>query len=272
MKPLDLEGLKKVELEILDVVAKFCDEHGINYGLNAGTLIGAVRHKGFIPWDDDIDLLMLRHDYDKFTELFNKYNTRYHFCCAENEPDFPIYWGKVFDTNTKLLDTGFWDSHVFVDIFCWDNAPDNERALKKMNICKHILRRLSLMQFFPLGLYGITLFNFPKKIIRFVLSCIIKIIPSFIMPKNYFVRKMIVNAKKYMNENTKRLGNFLAPQNAVASREAFERFIDAEFEGGTYKIPIGYDEILRGLYGDYMTLPPEEERVTNHEFEAYIKE
>ncbi|MBR0069014.1 MAG: LicD family protein, partial [Synergistaceae bacterium] len=168
MKALDVEGLKKVELEILDVVAKFCDEHDIKYWLCYGTLIGAIRHKGFIPWDDDIDIAMLRPDYEKFMELFNKHNTRYRFSCSENDPDFPRYWGRVSDTNTVLIDSDFWKTHIYVDIFCWDHAPDDVKALKKMFLRKHIYWRLYLLQFFPLRIRGANMSNILRKTAGFI--------------------------------------------------------------------------------------------------------
>ena len=270
MRELDLEGHKKIQLEILDVVDKFCKEHDINYVLIGGTLIGAIRHKGYIPWDDDIDLVMLRPDYDKFLELFNKYNTRYRFECIENQPDFPRYWGRVSDTNTLLVDVeAKWDTHIYADIFCWDNAPDDDKALRKMLLRKFIYRRLYLLQFFPVMQNSP---NIIKRLCKIILSALIHMIPAFILPKNYFAAKMVQNAKIYAHENTKRLGNFLGPQQTVVSREAFADFVDHEFEGKMYKIPSGYDEILRGLYGDYMQLPPEEERVTHHFFRAYVKD
>lgn len=215
---------------------------------------------------------MLRPDYDKFMELFNKYNTRYHFSCVENEPDFPRYWGRVSDTNTVLIDSDFWKTHIYGDIFCWDHAPDDDKALEKMFRRKHIWWRLYLMQFFPLRMRGVTVFNVLRKTAGFLVRTFIKMMPSFILPKNYFVKKMIANAKQYMNEDTKRWGNFLGLQKTVMDKRVFEEFTEAEFEGKMYKIPARYDELLRGLYGDYMTLPPEEERVTHHDFEAYLKD
>ena len=104
MHELSLDELRKIQIEILDVVSKFCDDHEINYWLDGGTLIGAVRHKGYIPWDDDIDLGMLRPDYDKFMRLFNEHNTRYKFHCIENDPKFYVPFGKVLDTETILYE------------------------------------------------------------------------------------------------------------------------------------------------------------------------
>ena len=92
MRRIELDELRQLELDILDYVAKFCDEHGITYWLDFGTLIGAVRHKGYIPWDDDIDISMRRNDYEKFVKLFNdcNHNDRYKLHCIENAYDYDL--------------------------------------------------------------------------------------------------------------------------------------------------------------------------------------
>ncbi|MBQ7733281.1 MAG: LicD family protein, partial [Synergistaceae bacterium] len=133
MRRLEVQELRKIQLEILDVVAKFCDENNINYFLNGGTLLGAIRHKGYIPWDDDIDLGMLRPDYDKFMKLFNENNTRYKFYSNENTKGFFAMCGRVVDTNPntfayeRTMKIG-----IYVDIFVFDNAPDDDELVKKM--------------------------------------------------------------------------------------------------------------------------------------------
>ena len=150
MRKIDLEEQKKIELEILDVVDKFCREHDIKYGLCYGSLIGAVRHKGFIPWDDDIDIAMLRPDYDKFMELFNKFNTRYQCKSAELDKNFTRPFMRVSDTNTLLYDTKR-KFFISIDIFCWDNAPDDDKALEEMFRRKLFWHRLYSRRCFPIS-------------------------------------------------------------------------------------------------------------------------
>ena len=101
---LQIEEVKQIQLGILDVVADFCDQNQIQYWIDSGTLLGAIRHKGYIPWDDDIDVGMLREDYDRFTKLFNEKNDRFQFCCIENSPEFFVPHGKVTDTSTVLYE------------------------------------------------------------------------------------------------------------------------------------------------------------------------
>ena len=133
MKKITVEELKKFQLEILGVVADFCEKNNIKYWIDSGTLLGAIRHKGYIPWDDDIDVGMLREDYNKFSKIFNEKNNRYKFVCIENTPDLFVPHGKVCDTTTELYEpdeTGHKTS-INIDIFVYDNAPDDDKQVKK---------------------------------------------------------------------------------------------------------------------------------------------
>ena len=264
MEKLDLEGLKKVQLEILDVVNEFCQKHQINYWLDCGTLIGAIRHKGYIPWDDDIDIGMLRSDYDKFMKLFNEENSRYQFYSIENNKDFLVAFGKVLDTKTILYEPNKEQGiklNINIDVFVYDNAPDDEMLCQKMFKKRDMYLKLRYAQLYP-NFYDKT--SLKKKIMRFFLKIYLKL-----LPKNYYTKKIIKNSRKYIDCDTKRVGNFTSVSKFVGDKELFKEFIKVEFEGRKYPAPIGYDTWLRNIYGDYMKLPPVEKRVSHHEFEAY---
>lgn len=135
MEQLKLNEVKEIQLNILKAVDCFCRENGIRYWLDYGTLIGAVRHKGFIPWDDDIDIGMLRKDYEVFIKIFNKSSKRYRFVCIENEPLCWHLFGKVMDTETVLWESPWMGIPRFcvnIDIFPYDNVPDSNWQLKDM--------------------------------------------------------------------------------------------------------------------------------------------
>lgn len=275
MRQIGTGELKKIQLEILDVVMKFCDEHDILCFLDAGTLLGAIRHKGYIPWDDDIDVGMLRPDYDKFMRLFNEENSRYKFQCVENDASCVIHCGRVCDTKTVLYypdrKTGY-KLFANVDIWVMDNAPDDDKALRKMYIRQYVFRNLHS----SFGLPTSAPPNPDKSIFRRIMvrcvRAIISIIPEALLPKTYFLKLLLRNSKLYVSQKTKRVGSFMGMNELSMDRNKFTNFTYAEFEGRKYKIPSGYDEWLTKLYGDYMKLPPEEKRKTHHFFEAFVEE
>ena len=267
MRQLSIDELKTIQLRILDVVSAFCEEKGIAYWLDGGTLIGVVRHKGYIPWDDDIDVGMLRPDYDRFISEFNKEGGRYKVVCYENDHNFYQSFAKVMDTETILYepDEKGRKLSINIDIFIYDNAPDDDAAVNNMfrkrnryYIC-NVARQARIFQR-PKG-------NLIRRLCVYALRTAVRI-----FTRNYFVRKMIENSKRYVNADTRRIGNFVGVARMTCDKRVFKSFVDGEFEGGKYKIPVGYDEYLREFYGDYMQLPPVEKRVSTHIFKAYSEE
>ena len=269
MRELSLAETRKLQTDVLDAVAAFCEERGINYWLNAGTLLGAVRHKGYIPWDDDIDLGMLRPDYDIFMREFNGWNPRYEFHCIENDPGFEWAFGKVMDKNTILYEEGI-KRHVNIDIFVMDNAPDDDAEAMKMLKTRTMLNRLNYRRisqvFYLVERYRKR--NFAARICEYLVRIAVRV-----FPRSYFVHKVIKLSRRYISQETKRVGDFvgIAAGFPIIGRKAFETLVELEFEGKKYKAPAGYDEWLTLLYGDYMQLPPEDQR-THHYFKAYMND
>ena len=267
MMEIDVNELRKLQLEILDNVSNFCKENKINYWLDCGTLLGAIRHKGYIPWDDDIDIGMLREDYDKFLELYNKNNnSNYKLFAVENDNHYYFQFGKVIDTRTVLYEpdpkTGI-KIGVYIDVFVYDNAPDDDNLVKEMYDKRDYYNKFRIAQLYP-HLYDKT--SLKKKIMRFFLKIYLKC-----LPKNYYTKKCIENSKRYMNEKTKRVGNFTSDTRIICDKHIFDSFVSVTFEKKKYMAPKGYDAWLKSFYGDYMKLPPKEKRVSNHKFVAYYK-
>lgn len=266
MKEINLDELKKIQLKILDNINDFCHENNINYWIDCGTLLGAIRHSGYIPWDDDIDIGMLRDDYNKFMELYNKSNTQYKFLALENSNDYYFPFGKVIDTNTILYEpdekTGI-KIGVYVDIFVYDNAPDDDKKCQQMFNKRILYNKLRTAQLYP-NLYDHS--SYKKKIMRFFLNIYLKF-----LPKNYYTKKMIKNSKRYINIQTKRVGNFTSEAKVVADKSIFDSFTQVTFEKKKYPAPTKYDEWLTLFYGNYMKLPPKEKQVSHHFFKAYYK-
>ena len=265
MKAIDTEELKRLQIGILDNVACYCDNNNINYWLDCGTLLGAIRHNGYIPWDDDIDIGMLRPDFDRFIHEFNDYNNRYQVHCIENDPKYYFVQAKVLDTETVLYepDEKGLKHCVNIDIFVYDNAPNDDRELKKAFDRRDFYRTCNILR---------TLNNQPSGgVMRRAFVHLLRLFVK-VHRKDYYCRKMLQNAKRYNGQTMERVGNFSSFKRTVCNKTVFESFVDHIFEGKMYKIPSGYDEWLRAFYDDYMKLPPEENRVSHHKFVAYINE
>ena len=258
MKEIDIKELKKIQLNILDNVDSFCKKNKINYWLDCGTLLGAIRHSGYIPWDDDIDIGMLRDDYDKFLKLYNKDNDKYRLMAAELDKDYYFQFGKVVDTSTVLYEpdeeTGI-KGAVYIDVFVYDNAPDDENELADMFDKRDYYNKFRIAQLYP-KMYDKS--SFKKRIMRFFLNIYLKF-----LPKNYYNKKCIENSKRYINADTKRVGNFTSAKRMTGNKEIFNSFTEVTFEKKKYPAPVGYKDWLEAFYGDYMKLPPKEKRVTH---------
>ena len=265
MRLADLAELRVIQTEILDVVDRFCEENHIRYWLDGGTLIGAIRHKGYIPWDDDIDIGMLRTDFDRFIREFNTYDERYEVNCFEIDPLFAYAYAKVMDKKTILYepDENGKKLHINIDVFAYDNAPDDSKLEEKMFRRRDFFRDAHIQRtasYKPTG-------SLPKRaLIRFAR------VLSRPFPRDFFVKKLIENAKTYSDVETTRFGNFVGVTKFACSKRVLNSLVDAEFEGRLYKVPEGYDEYLTQCFGDYMKLPPQEEQVSHHMFKAYVEE
>ena len=265
MKEITPSRLKELQLGILDTVAEFCTAHGINYWLNAGTLLGAVRHRGYIPWDDDVDLAMLRRDYDKFMAEFNGSNSRYKFVCYENDPESFTHFGKVLDTSTVLYepDEKGEKLSVYIDIFPMDNAPDDVSARERMFRRRNVLYVCNLGRKLPVFLTP-TRGGILRRLCVYAFRGVLRVFPRY-----YFVKALVRNAKRFAGADTEYFGDFTGTHNAAMRRDLAENITRLEFEGKKYNAPAGYEEWLRKLFGDYMRLPAPEKRASTHFFRAY---
>lgn len=267
---LSLEELKRHQIGILDAVASFCDQNGIHYYLSGGTLLGAVRHKGYIPWDDDIDICMMREDFEKFIRIFNDANDRYKVWSIENNPKFLREYGKVLDTHTVLFepDENGKKLCVNIDLFINDAAPSEESLVNQMYDRRDRLRRRKILR--EQSKYQkVTGFHSLWYFIRGVFRRMI--------PEGYYVRQLVKNARSCQGDPTSEYvgdfcGYYHGQPRVKVRRSLFADSVLLDFEGKKYRAPIGYDAWLTALYGDYMVLPPVEERISHHRFIAYSLE
>ena len=267
MRNIDINELREIQINILNVVADFCNKNGLNYCLGYGTLIGAVRHKGFIPWDDDIDIVLLRSDYDKFINSFNDFDSKYKVYTATNTDWFPYPFAKVSYENSIIKE----DSDnmektigINIDVFPIDNIPNDIKQQKKMfnEVGKHrnILNVNSVV------------INSKRAFYKNLILYVGKIVFCIIKP-NTIVRKIINIATKFNGKTTEKVGNIVwgYGEREIVPRSLFDSAIKMKFSENEYNVPVGYHEWLTSNYGNYMELPPIEKRVSHHDFKAYIK-
>ena len=252
----DIHELRSIQMGILDHVHQFCEEHGITYFLSSGSLLGAVRHGGYIPWDDDIDIYMPRKDYERLLREF-KDNEQFKLLNPAKEPHYYYTFAKVVDTRTLMIEkeTEGFEIGVYMDIFPVDYVPDDlkerERVFKRKKLLYKI-RRCKISKSNPLHS-------------RLAYWCY-KLLPISVEQLNRMIRKLIVRKESsqyvcHMTEAGPGVKSCFPAEDIASS-------VDIAFEGKTYKTMVGYKDYLERTYGDYMTLPPVEQRVTHH-FEAY---
>lgn len=253
MKKLTPNQIKMIELDILKAFDKFCEKHGLRYYLAFGTLLGAVRHKGFIPWDDDIDVMMLREDYMKLNELLRTEKIRDDLAWNSIENGNSIVpFGKISNVNTNVRTYGEGDDQgLWVDVFPMDyyskSSYDKTFFWKKIMVARGPLKwKLNR-----------------KSILRNLTHFI------FILDSQKRIAKRISRIAQ-ANPNTGMVINAVWPTLYAKpyELELFEDVADYPFEDCVFKSVKDYDTFLSRCYGDYMKLPPEEKQIT-HEMEAY---
>lgn len=284
MRKISDEDMKVLALTMLKDVAKFCDDHNIKYYLCGGTLLGAVRHKGFIPWDDDIDIMMPRPDYLRFLELYNGTNPRYVVKGIENDDRYWRPFAKVFDLHTELDEPIYnvkgLTNHVFLDVFPVDGIPDDTFTRIKRFREQEILSKLcsaAVMNYKSSTVYAgkmdvkskIKLFI--RNTIKFTLITLLKPVSS-----TYLLKLVNRNAQKTDYRTANYVGTIVDCHYGAACemlpKEGFENGVRLPFEDSEFWAMGNYKLYLQNLYGDYMKLPPESSRVTHHGFEAYWKD
>ena len=271
MKEIDTEEIKGISLEILDKVHEYCVSNNITYFLAYGTLIGAIRHKGYIPWDDDIDIIMPRPDYDRFISYFNGSYEHLYVLAPEINSQFYMPYANVCDDRT-VLDEGIDNHHgiemgVKIDVFPIDGTPEDDytffNTIKKINRLRWVLwkKKQSVKETFRYrGLVSalkqlfctvaFSIFSYSK-----IQNRIRELATSTSFESSKSVDAMVFNL----------YGDTRVP------KQVMENSILVDFEGRKYCAMKDYDFYLRNIYGDYMQLPPEEKRIAKHDFTAYIK-
>lgn len=270
MRNIELKEIQQLELEIMKDVHRFCNENNIRYYLCGGTLLGAIRHKGFIPWDDDIDIMMPRPDYERFIKEYKSNNPYYTLTSIQNNPHHLYTFAKIFDNRTIKIEKGieYCEDNiggVEIDIFPMDGLPqDIKQSDKYFNNQKNIFKYYSL---------AVSKFTKSKNILKLIPKYIIVKVCK-IIGKEKFIILINNRAKKYNFNDCEYVACSIIPYYGNRERilkSTYINQIEVEFEGELFYAPEGYDKYLSNLYGDYMKLPPKEKRVTHHDCKIYWK-
>ena len=262
-RKLDIDEIKEVELGVMDYIHNICKEKGINYSLAYGSLLGAVRHKGFIPWDDDLDIALKRDEYDKlYQAILEDNNSIYKVVSWENDSRYPYPFYRVYDSRTVYENNYIQNDielGICVDVFPFDDYKDVNKEITKLDM----YRRLSVYT-----LYGIRNKEAGiKNIIRYLMLVAFrltrvktwnkKLNDSSKVPVNSEYIDYLMESKKYSTK---------------IDAKALDEVVECKFEDRLYNIPKDYDHILTTIYGsDYVEIPPLEKRIQHDDFVAYIK-
>lgn len=252
----DLGELQKTELELLLELQRLCQALGLRYYLTAGTLLGAVRHKGFIPWDDDIDVAMPRADYDRLSrEAPGLLGPEYLYQDYRHEANFPYYFAKLRKRGTRveepILRAVEMEQGVYIDIFPLDRCPGNAKRAALLFKAVELLDCAVLARVSSEFVCG-----YQRPYMRFLWN-VLRRLPNKVL---FALRE---RGRKLLGLGGRMLctvgGHHGYPRESYQARW-FDRAEEVEFEGHRFPAPVGWDGLLKNMYGDYMALPPQEER------------
>lgn len=257
--------LKSIQVDILRDVDDFCKRNDLRYSLAFGTLLGAIRHQGYIPWDDDIDIMMPRKDYEVFIKKYS--SDRFNVICHDNCREYQIPFAKVHDPSTVIEELSDMKVTfgVYIDVFPIDNYPSDEAELKRFLNKKSILNII----------HGIktTALRKGRKWYKNVALAICKFALSF-YDTSLITCRIEHLSQRYAFAETGFSGVLSPTDNRPKWRlksELFNEYITVRFEGIEVSAIKAYDAYLTATYGDYMKLPPKEQQISHHKYVAFYK-
>lgn len=256
----DLRQAQKIMLYIMKRIHAVCVEHNIKYWLDYGTLLGAIRHDGFIPWDDDMDICMMREDYEKFCKIAPEaLGEEFFLQTKDTDPAFWPEMGKVRLNDTVWLERGWaavplLNKGFFVDIFPIESFPESKLyatyLTAKIKLCNTLL------------LYKINHFSTPKKFKKFITITLSALIPQKFLID--YLNKTVRKLKKSKNKTSMVSKIFDTSISNWTDQDILDKVILKKFEDTEFFIPEKYDIRLKQIFGDYMKLPPENKRYGHH--------
>lgn len=265
-KEITQEELKIIQMDILSAIDEFCNNNGIKYSMACGTLLGAVRHKGYIPWDDDIDIYLYREDYLRLIAEFPEtYNEKYEIVSLERSKIWDRPYAKGFDNTTILIENAYCSEQIGVniDIYPIDDVPDNEYEWLYYD------RQRRKWQHY----FNLTSVKSGKNPIK---TLVLKVIhfSTYVYSRRDIAKHLDKIAKQNNGKGYQRC--FETVQGVIQKhpfrKSLFDDIIEYPFEDRMFSAFRNADEYLTNGYGNYMELPPIEKRITHHAFKAYWKQ
>ncbi len=261
MKSISISEMKRIQVDILKDVHLFCEKNKIRYTLIFGSLLGAIRHKGYIPWDDDIDIAMPRPDYERFVSSYKSSTGYYYVYDYRKDPDYYNPYAKVADVRTILEENiSMKNIGINIDVFPFDYMFDSKQE------CFKFIDRLNLYK----KIFRIKLVK-PGKKNSFAKRFFIRLakLACFFISAKKIVEKEYALVETLKDGNAKYIGLAVDPEidaayKSVFSRSMFEQFAMVPFENQLFYVLENYEEWLKTMYGDYMTPPPETGRTSPH--------
>lgn len=270
-----IETLRELQMAIFKVlcdVADVCEEQGFRYSLGGGTMLGAIRHKGFIPWDDDIDIMMPRPDYEALIEYCRTHETKFKLLCNKLEPKYGYLFAKAWDPATKIVELqgnkNNIDYGLYVDIFPLDAAGDSveevKRRFSKNRFMFEMIIAANWKKYFRS--FGRPWYYEPIRYVFYLMSRFVDFETAIPRLEKHFVRYEFGTTKYiFVTAGAYRLRD-------IWPKEWIDGFVEKEFEGRKFTVISGYDAYLKNLYGDYMQLPPKEQQISHHDYDAWWRE
>lgn len=272
MKILTNQDIKQVSLQVLSEIDSICRENKIEYSLAYGSLLGAIRHSGFIPWDDDIDIFMRRADYEHFLKVACDKNRTFELKSIHTDDKYYYLFAKASSLDTKVVEENSnrfnCQLGVSIDIFPIDglgNTEDEAKThLKKHRFNRNIIVATNWKKFFRSKTRSVLVE--PFRFMFFLISRLGKHRKLLSTIEDYY-SSIDINKSLFCGNS---VDNNYGDREILLS-EVVSEYEDVEFEGRRYRKIKHHDEYLKTIYGDYMQLPPKEKRVTHHSFKAYWK-